>query len=203
MRDIGLLVVVVGSILLASCMHKSLTPHEYFDWSKTGECGLEKTVSGDGVNFRLKFQPVDLMIANEIKNGITEKHQCEERRLQLGNLAYFLLKIESGEQDLLMHKVQDEQEYVQRVNYYSLSFQQDIIAIAGADTIPCVLYQFENAYGITPYINISLAFPREFMDANKDKAVQILVNDQVFGNGIMKFDYQQESLHDLPELTIE
>jgi hypothetical protein len=203
MRRLGLLMVVAGSMLLASCMHKSLTPHEYFNWSKTGESGLEQTVSGNGVSFRMKFQPVDLMIANEIKNGITEEQQYEERRSQLGNLAYFLLKIESGEQDLLMHKVQDEQEYVQRVNYYSLSFQQDIIAIAGADTIPCVLYQFENAYGITPYINISLAFPGDFMEANKDKPVQILVNDQVFGNGILKFDYPQETLHDLPELTIE
>lgn len=195
--------VVACSILLMSCSQKALTPREYFNWSKTSESELEQSVSGNGVSFRMKFQPVDLMIANEIKNGITEDCQFEERRSQLGGLAYFLLKIESAQQDLLMHKVQDEQEYVQRVNYYSLSFQQDIVAVAGSDTIPCVLYQFENAYGITPYVNISLAFPAEFLETNKDKPVQILVNDQVFGNGIMKFDYLQEALHDLPELTIE
>jgi hypothetical protein len=203
MRKLNTLMIAACSLLLISCSPKSLTPREYFDWSKTGESKLEKSVSGNGVSFRIKFQPVDLMIANEIKNGITGEKQFEERRTQLGNLAYFLLKIESGEQDLLMHKVQDEQEYVQRVNYYSLSFQEDIIAVVGTDTIPCVLYQFENAYGITPYINISLAFPAEFLEANKEKPVQVLVNDQVFGNGIMKFDYQQEALHDLPELTIE
>lgn len=187
----------------ASCFQKSYTPKEYFQWAKSAESGLEKICSGHGVNFNLKFQPADLMIANEIKNGVTEEHQYNERRAQLGNLAYFLLKIESGEQDLLMHNVADEQEYVQRVNYYSLNFQYDIVAIAGTDTIPCVLYQFENAYGITPYINVSLAFPGEFMGANASKDVQILVNDRVFNNGIMKFDFAQNAFHDLPELTIE
>jgi hypothetical protein len=151
----------------------------------------------------MKFEPADLLITNEIKNGITNEQDYSTRREQLGNLAYFLLKIESGEQDLLMHNVADEQEYVQRVNYFSLDFQQDIVAVSGTDTIPCALYQFENAYGITPYINISLAFPGEFMDANKNNDVEILVYDRIFQNGILKFSYAENAFHDLPELTIE
>lgn len=195
--------IMVGALLLTGCFQKSLTPKEYFNWAKTEESGLTQTKGGHGVTFQVQFRPAALMIANEIKNGAITEAECETRRAELGNLAYFLLKIESGEQDLLMHNVGDEQEYIKRVNYYSLDFEQDIIAIAGNDTIPCVLYQFENAYGITPYVNISLAFPGEFMEANREKDVEILVNDQVFGNGILRFNYSKNTFHDVPELTID
>jgi len=194
---------MILGIALSSCFQKALSPREYFNWAKSKESGLQQAHSGNGVNFNLKFQPVDLIIANEIKNEISSEADYERRQRELGNLAYFILKIESGAQDLLMHNLQDEQEYVRRVNYYSLDFQQNIIAVAGTDTIPCVLYQFENSYGVAPYINISLAFPGQFMEANKDQPVQVLINDQVFGNGILKFDYEQDTFHDLPELTIE
>lgn len=191
------------SLILSSCFQKSFTPKEYFQWAKTPESGLEVNRKGNGVNFSLKFTPVDLLISNELKNGIITESQYDERKMQLGNLAYFLLKIESGEQDLLMCNVGDEQQYVQRVNYYSLDFQQDIVAVSAGDTIPCVLYQFENSYGIAPYVNISLAFPGEFMEANKEGEVEILIYDRIFLNGLMKFKYTENAFHDLPELTIE
>lgn len=203
MKNFLILFCAVCGLMFSSCFQKALTPREYFNWAKTSESGLKQSHAGKGVVFELQFRPKDLMIANEIKNGVIAESDCARRQSELGNLAYFLLKIESGEQDLLMHNIADEQEYVRRVNYYSLDFQQDIIAVAGTDTIPCVLYQFENAYGITPYINISLAFPREFMEANRDKDVEIMINDQVFGNGIMKFNYTENAFHDLPELISE
>lgn len=194
---------MVASMLLTGCFQKSLTPKDYFNWAKTEESGLTQTKSGNGVSFNLQYRPVDLLIANEIKNGITKELDYEKRRGELGTLGYFLLKIESGEQDLLMHDATDEQEYVKRVNYYSLDFEQDIIAVAGTDTIPCVLYQFENAYGITPYVNISLAFPGEFMEANREKNVEILIYDRVFGNGLLRFNYNENTFQNVPELAID
>lgn len=203
MKKWSLLSAMIAVVVLTSCFQKALTPKEYFNWARSNESGLMQTKAGNGVSFQMQFRPADLMIANEIKNGSTAEQDYITRKEALGDLAYFLLKIESGEQDLLMHKVADEQEYVRRVNYYSLDFQYDIVAVCGGDTLPCVMYQFENAYGITPYINISLAFPGQLMKSNESASVQLLVNDRVFGNGIMKYDYELNAFSDLPELIIE
>lgn len=189
--------------IMGGCFQKAFTPKEYYEWSKNPESNLYRNIEGNGVKFCLKYIPADLLICNEIRNNILGEKDISDRREELGDLTYFNLRIESGEKDLLMFHIQDEQEYLQRVNYYSMDFQYDIIAVTGKDTIPCVLYQFENTYGVTPHINMSIAFPGQILKANNTDSVSILVDDRVFGNNIMRFTYIENELNEVPDLILE
>lgn len=190
-------------VLVSGCFRKTFSPKEYYEWSKGSESNLNREFKGNGVDFTLKYIPSELILCNELRNGILQENDLESRKKELGDLTYFNLRIGSDEQDLLMFKVNDEQEYLRRVNYYSMDFQFDIIAVCGADTVPCVLYQFENTYGVTPHVNISLAFPHQVMESNAENSISILLSDRIFDNNIIRFEYKENELSEVPELTIE
>lgn len=198
---IPFLTLVLGILLIASC--KTLfAPADYVKWVENPDNGLKQDHEVNGVHFELQYKPVDYIIANE--NG---KHELPEtfhqqRKEKLGELFYFSLALKSGTQDLLMHNLNEEQEYYQRVNYYSLDFQQEIKMLIGNDTLPCLMYQFENTYGVAPYIKMSLAFSGKQKEQALQNNFSILVYDRIFGGGWLKYSFDNKKLNAIPEIKV-
>lgn len=189
-------------LLSAAGCKTLLPPSQYVKWIESADHGLKQEHEVNGVQFDLQYKPADYIIACE--NG---KHELPEtfhasRKEKLGELFYFSLALKSGTQDLLMHNLNNEQEYYQRVNYYSLDFQQDIKMVVGTDTLPCLMYQFENTYGVAPYIKMSLAFSGKKRPDISQKDFTILVNDRVFGGGWLRFPFAHQDLNAIPEIKL-
>lgn len=189
------------SILVISC--KTLfAPADYVKWIENPANGLKQDHEVKGVHFELQYKPVDYIIANEnAKNELSESFH-QQRKEKLGDLFYFSLSLKSGTQDLLMHNLDEEQEYYQRVNYYALDFQQDIKMLIGSDTLPCLMYQFENTYGVAPYIKMSLAFSGKKKEQALKNNFSILIYDRVFGGGWLNYSFDNKKMNAVPEIKV-
>lgn len=185
------------AILFSGCK-TLLDPAAYIKWVENPEHGLRQSQVVNGVAFELQYKPVDYIIARENGKPDLSRSFYEKRKEKLGELYYFSLNLKSGEQDLLMHNINDEQEYYKRVNYYSLDFQQDIKLLCGTDTLACLMYQFENTYGVAPYIRMSIAFSGKKKAELLQKDSFILIEDRVFGGGLLRFPFNSKALDQLP-----
>ena len=186
--------------LMAGCGKSVLPPAAYTQWVESPEHGLKQSKEIGGVQFELQYKPADYIIACENAQQQLAASFHQERKQKLGELLYFTLALKSGSQDLLMYNLADEKEYLQRVNYYSLDFQQDIKLVVGNDTLPCLLYQFENTYGIAPFVRMSIAFTGKKKEAIASTGAIVLVNDRVFGGGVLPFAFDNDHFESIPEI---
>jgi hypothetical protein len=190
-----LFIATVG--LISSCK-TLLAPKDYVRWIENPDNGLRQKKDVNGVVFDLQYKPADYVIARENAKNTLPLSFYNERKEKLGELLYFSLEIKSASQDLLMYDLKEEQEYYRRVNYYSLDFQQDIKLVVGADTLPCLMYQFENTYGTAPYIRMSIAFSGKQREKIESSDCAVLLEDRVFGGGLLRYEYQKNKWQSVP-----
>ncbi len=189
--------------LFGGCGRGMETPSGLVKWVEAPANGLHQFVDKGDVRFDLQYQPPAYIAANENAKPSMSRAFLEERLAKLGDLYYFRLSlIAKNGTDILMQGIQEEAEYYQRVNYYSADFQQDIQLVQGSDTLPCIMYQFENTYGATPYVRMVLAFSGKNRNTS-DEHVTVLINERIFENGFLRFEFQADRLASVPTLKTE
>jgi hypothetical protein len=184
------------------CNWGALPPVNFVKWVENPKNGLKQSKEVNNVIFEIQYKPLDYIIANENRKPIIEETFYKERIQKLGDLFYLTLTLKSGSQDIMMYNLHDSQEYFKRVNYYSLDFQQDIKAVIGNDTLPCLMYQFENMYGVTPYVKMSIAFSGKHKTDFPKTDPLILIDDRIFGGGLLRFVWKQSDLENIPSIKV-
>ncbi|MCK5856729.1 MAG: hypothetical protein KAG64_04520 [Bacteroidales bacterium] len=121
-------------------------------------------------------------------------------------LQQFILKFELDEleTDILKYNVASHQEYESRISYLAFDFQNRIKLIEGSDSLSCKMYHFERTYGLSTSCTILLGFESIYDDKSayaSDK--QIIINDNVFGGGIIKLKIRKENLNNIPVIKIK
>lgn len=205
MRYTILILLACSAVLLTAFWtgaKSTLDPRAYVRWIEDPANGLRLVRKSHDVQFELQYRPADYIIAQENAKPVLDEKFHTDRQAQLGDMMYFTLAIQSGSTDIMMHNMKDESEYYQRANYYALDFQQDIRMVIEKDTLPCSMYQFENTYGVTPYIKMLLAFSGSHRSKLETSNPVILVNDRVFGGGLMRFEYQHTQLNAVPKIQL-
>jgi len=153
------------------------------------------------ISYRLQYKPVDYIIALEnMDKGVTETEK-NARIDEIKDLDYFTLRISADNfnQELLKYKLESEEEYYSRLQYFMDEMQKDIYIKCGNDSLPCVLYHFERTFGIAPYASFSLGFEKS---ANKNDRVFVF-EDRIFGGGKIKIQLPARIFSEYPELKTE
>lgn len=180
-----------------SCNGGSLDSLE--DWLSNDQNGMIQTIENESFVAALSFIPVEVLIAREYKNNLTEeiyKRELSERN----GMQYFNLKLSSKKSnEMLKSNVSSEDEYYRRLNYFLNEFENDIKLIDGKDTLNCKLYHFERNYGVTNFNMISLGFKN--VNQNKDKKTMYIL-DRALGLGLQKFEFTKEQINKIPSLKI-
>lgn len=174
---------------------------DFLSWYKSDEYKLNKIYKVSELEYSMNYVPAECMSFIELRREKYDyKRFCEVKENYKGML-YFNLKIEvkEGKNELLKHKLESPQDYAARVKYISFDMQNDIYAIQGKDTIYTGLYQFERIFDVAPYSTVMLAFDGGMLNPNK--GLTIVFNDKIFNNGLVKFNYKNEELTDLPTVT--
>ncbi len=92
--------------------------------------------------------------------------------------------------DLLESKY-THKSYDESVKYMAFETEHDFMAVtSNNDTILCAGVHFERNFKITPYKKILLYFN----DIDPNENLQLVYNDQLFGNGLFKFNFQDVPL---------
>lgn len=182
-----------------------LSPVDYVNWIEDESNGVTVRKEIGDYFFAIQYKPLDyLAVKNLRKVAVTEEEISKEKE-ELKDLQYYTLQIglNKGGADVLKANLSEGIEYSQRIEYLSFQMQQDLSLVEGGDTLACLLHHFERTYGISPYVNIVLAFERkkeEQIPPVEDEDKTLVFNDQIFDLGRVKLTISGDNLKNIPQL---
>lgn len=185
-----------------SCDKNNLAPNNYVKWIEDKSNGIKKIKELKPLRLELQYKPIDYLVLRNKEDRQTNANQTANIRSEYEGLQYYQFKIGlvSQSQDLLHFRIKNNNEYSERIEYFSFYVCDDIRLIDGNDTLRSVICHFERTYGLVPYVNLSLAFE---VDNSKEIRDKILIyNDQLFGIGPVKIRIKSSDINSIPTLKI-
>lgn len=203
---IYLLCSFVLSLLISSgCNNASkLTPEKFVSWVENPDNGLRVERKMGRITYAVQYKPYDYVVAKEEKNNQIAKSTFETRYKALNKMQYYTLRIQTTGNDLINENSPSQQEYYQRQNYLTFEFERDIQLVDGKDTLSPELFQMVGNYGLAPYVDFVIGFKST---DSQQKQIQhdkeFILEDKIFGNGILKFTVKKEDINKTPEIKTQ
>lgn len=186
---------LASCLIWAACGQSTLGPEQYLQYVEDANNGfvVEKELSG--LHYVAMFKPAAYAALKDLTRKIpadeVDKAMFDTALSEYQGLQYYTIKMgakESGK-DVLLYNLSSEEEYYQRINYYSALAQQDIYLVQQNDTFPCALYHYERTYGVSPYNNILLGFNTG--DSTENQPAKLHFKDEGFKTGLLIFNYEK------------
>lgn len=179
----------------------SLPMDEFVSFIADKENELTKNKEINDLNFQLSYMPKEYMAYLEVKNTEFTKEQLNEAINHYKNMTYFnfRLRLVKGQGELLKYNLVSPQQYEARIKYMSFEMQKDICLVQDNDTLYPGMFHFERIFEVAPYATVMMAFDNEKFDIKKE--FTIVYNDKLFNKGFIKYNYKQNQLIDLPNIT--
>jgi hypothetical protein len=178
---------------------KVSSPETYVEWVESKDNGLtvDKTISE--YTFEVQYNSSEYLALQNLKKENVTAEELRKEKEELEGLQYYTLRIKSGKNvDLLKAGIHREQEYHERIDYFSFRMQKDLTLVDGKDTLKCVLFHFVRNYGIKPYSDFMLAFEKGAGTGDKT----LIYEDEILGVGTIKIRIQAEDISRIPELVL-
>ncbi len=201
--SIAMLATMLACVAFLGFNGNELAPKQFAQWVENPSNGL---VVGQTVkDFRLQaqYKPLDYIVAMEQRKTALKKEVVEARKLELGDqLDYFNFRIspavEGSDVWNNIPEAIDPQAKGDIMQHLSYGMKQDFYLLDGLDTVACKMYQFVNTVGITPYLDIVLAFEKR---PEKDRV--LVYDDKVLGIGPTRFQIKKEKINHIPTLKTQ
>ena len=186
-------------VMMGSCNPEKLSVSDYLEWVNNPENGLKVSKELNDYKFELLYKPVEYIAINEQRkldvDTISYYHRIEE----LKEMQYYTLKIETlTGLEMMKAGIGSEQEYSNRLQYFSDLAQYDITLVDGGDTLTCALFHFERNYGVAPYNNIVLGF----FNNKKNNSKTLIFNERVLEVGRVKLKIKEKDINNIPEIIL-
>lgn len=188
---------------------KDMPAPDYTSWVENKSNGLKVEKRIGDITYSALYKPCAYVAMMDIGKKELTAERLKEKVKEYEGMQYFTFKITAPDQgqELLKWKIQSDQEYYSRLEYFSFNMQKDFKLIDGKDTLDCAMYHFERVYGLEPSATFVLAFPlltQEQAGSGKrsytDKTIGY--TDQVFGGGNIYMTIRGEDLNRLPEIKL-
>lgn len=188
-----------GSMMLFSCTQKELSVKDYLAWVNNPENGLKVSKEIKDYKIELFYKPAEYVAINEQKTTEIDTALFYQRIREIKDFQYYTLKIESLKgTEMMRTNIASEHEYSQRLQYFSDLVQYDLVLEENNDTLTCQLFHFERNYGVAPYNNIVLGFPKP----TQENAKTLVFNDQILGIGKIKLKIEKENIDNIPNIIL-
>ncbi|MBL4706128.1 MAG: hypothetical protein JKY54_16500 [Flavobacteriales bacterium] len=178
------------------------TPVEYVNFIKNAT-HLHRTKTIAGVDYRLSYLPTEYMVCNELKSNEISKAEFIKALEGFVGTEYYMLQIEvpGTVTELAKVNLTYQQQYQERIAYLSFGMQSDIKAISDDGTeVFCNVYHFERTYNATPYSTFIIGFPDDELEHAKERTIAL--EDKLFNNGLIKFNWSTDQLKVIPQITL-
>lgn len=162
---------------------------QYAAWLHSKESGVYHKRKVGAIVYEAQYKPLDYVAWRE--SGMKQRPEEEDLRAKIeriGGLHHFefRINIDGYNSEFLKYSVSGQDEYDERIKYYSFTMQQDIaIVTEKGDTIPCGIHHFERTYDVAPYAVFQVGFPSEATDLSA--GFTLIFNDRMNNNGLVKF----------------
>lgn len=185
-------------LIVTACSNsKELEPLEYVKWVENTKNELNKTKQIKDIVYELQYCPVEYILLKEYRTPNISKKLINDRKKD--SLLHFKLRISESTktQDVLNYELSNPVDYYSRVDYLSYGFEEDLYLVKGTDTISPAVFHFERSYGITPFIDLIFAFRTS---TNTSNNMTLKIDDRLFNNGIINFNYSNTQFNNIPYL---
>ncbi len=175
---------------------------EFVSWCSNPANQLNKSKDISELKYSLIYMPMETMAFLELRNQQYDYSKFQKTCGNYSEMTYFNLRIEltSGNGELIKYNLKTPAQYEERVRYTSFGMQNDIYLVQGNDTLRPGLYQSERIFEVAPYMIASFGFDNKKFDNKKE--ITIVLNDQLFEKGFIKFNYKNGQLIDMPTITV-
>jgi len=204
-KNSGFFFSVLLCIVLSGCARNELAPAEYEAWYVEEKKSLQAEKQVGELKFELQYRPADHVLLLDTKNMQLSAAELEARRRELAGLQHFTLRLsaEGHTDDLLKFRLSNAGEYASRVEYFAFGLQKELKLVEDGDTLPCVLFQYERTFGVSPYSTFVLAFPAREPKKKSAQDKTLIYNDVIFGSGPVKLTVRGERIDEVPQLTLK
>lgn len=160
---------------------------------------MREQVIGD-LTYRFTRIPAELLAVREA-GADASVAEMQEALSHYSELMYFRLEIiaQNHNGELLKKDLTDPAEYNRRITYSSFEIQKDISMELSGAPLPCAVCQFERSFDVAPLATYLLAFETDEAAFNNNN-VNIVFNDRLFNNGIVRFAWNKGELNAYPSL---
>ncbi len=180
-----------------------LDPKEYISWFKDRYHDIAKQKTIQDISYSVNYLPVEYMVCNELKKEKVSAQELEALQKEYEGMEYYELKIQAlGHNDeLAKYQLFSPQQYQERIKYMAFDMQKNIKLINDQNKeSDCKLYHFERTYGITPHSTFLIGFSKEDIGITNERT--IVINDQLFNKGLIKFNWTEQTLNNVPKLSV-
>ena len=180
----------------------------YVSWVEDPENGLLAAKKNGTLKFELQFTPLEYRILKEHAEDTLTPASLKNYTAEIKDMQYFTFRISDDRGgDLLKADAASKEDFSSRLQYFSSGMQKDLSLIEGADTLPCLLFHFERAYGIDPRSTFVLGFPLGKKDGPGGvpctAGKTLLFNDHQLGSGPLYIEIRPENIQQLPYLNLD
>lgn len=180
---------------------EAATSAQLVKWVGDAGNGLKKERKMADYTYIVLYKPLDYIISREIGDNKIDSASYKEKVNELRGLKYFDLRIKNDKEneEILKHDVTSYRDYDEKIKYCSFEMQNDIQLLADQDTVNCTLFHFERTFDMAPMVTFLMGFEEEKI--KKDfKELTLIYHDNLFHNGILKFNFSREELNSAPSL---
>lgn len=198
MRKVISLAALAG-LLLSSCNTDFSNTAEAKKYMDDKDNGLRKEIRVERFVYSYQYKPAAYILATEA-TGEEDPAVSEQRRKNLEQMWWFnvTLSVADFNQSPLRYQLTSMEEYQQRQDYMLNYASRDFVLLAGTDTLHPASYWFENNQNLVPSETVVLAFEKP---KQMPEEVQLVFNDQLFRNGIIKATFDTKKLNKKISIT--
>ncbi len=180
---------------------ENVSATEFITWCSNEDNHLSKSKTVSEMQYKVMFLPPESMAYTELK---AEEYNLEIFRKvsdSYKDMSYFNFRIQlsDGNGELLKYNLQSAMQYEERIKYVSFNMDKDLYIIQDNAIIYPGLYHFERTFEVVPYLTVMMAFDNKKFD--KKREFTLVYNDRLFEKGMIKFNYQNNQLVDVPEIV--
>jgi hypothetical protein len=159
---------------------------DYKSWLKSDESRHFASKELGGLRFSALLEPP---LYSYLKaEGINAKKNFDDSPYLNQIRIEFELTALQGNGELTKYDVSGQDDYNERVNYYSFKVQNDVFLVLDNDTVPCGMAVWEREFNSAPRIKHQLLFTKpEGKKSFND--IQMVFYDRIFDNGIVKLKF--------------
>lgn len=198
-------ILVISIILFTACGQRRLDASAYLNFLNEEDNGLVQKHLLDGVEYSLKFIPLDYAILLDIGPGMLDEIKLEQlRNEQSGVVTFqFLIKPLSGEYDALERNSNQVDNSDARISYLIGQINKDFQLSGNNGTFPCSLHHYERLYNKSAGHKVMLCFEVENYEKLIDgEEIKVVFNDHALGTGRLIYKFKTNSLKSIPILKL-
>jgi len=159
--------------------------YQLFSFSNTDWKSKKITYILEEISYTAIEVPLQYYI---LKNGIQETKAVDSVYGTLNKERVLEIEFEHSERKDLLLKDFTQRSYDDAVKYMSFFIEKDFEVITSSgDTIQCSGVNFERNFKVAPFKRLLLYFN----NINPDETIKLVYKDNLFGNGIMEFNFQE------------